>query len=99
MVRLASPLIDACEPNRAHAVLSEWSRRYPVFTLITQNVDGLHERAGTTDVVRFHGSIWDVRCWHGCKASPSRWRDDSVSFVTIPPTCPHCGGPVRPGVV
>ena len=46
------------QPNRAHEVLAEWSRRFSRFTLITQNVDGLHERAGTLNVVRFHGSIW-----------------------------------------
>ena len=39
-------LIAACEPNRAHAVIADWSRRYPDCRLITQNVDGLHERAG-----------------------------------------------------
>ena len=92
-------LIAACEPNRAHTVLAEWSRRYPAFTLITQNVDGLHERAGTLDVVRFHGSIWDVRCWHECASSPAHWRDDSVPLSTIPPTCPHCARPLRPSVV
>jgi NAD-dependent deacetylase len=91
--------IAACTPNRAHAVLAEWSRRDPTFTLVTQNVDGLHELAGTTDVVRFHGSIWDVRCWRACAASPSRWRDDSVPLPSIPPTCPHCDGLLRPGVV
>ena len=91
--------IAACTPNRAHAVLAEWNRRDPTFTLVTQNVDGLHELAGTTDVVRFHGSIWEVRCWRACAASPSRWRDDSVPLPSIPPTCPHCDGPLRPGVV
>src|SRR5262249_41947500 len=86
-------------PNAAHRVLSHWSRRYSRFTLITQNVDGLHERAGTQNVVRFHGSIWDVLCWNGCPDSPSRWKDDTVPFPKIPPECPHCGGLVRPGVV
>jgi len=92
-------LIAGCEPNRAHIVLAAWSRRYAGFTLITQNVDGLHERAGTADVVRFHGSIWDVRCWQACGASPRQWRDDAVSLASTPPACPHCGGLLRPGVV
>jgi NAD-dependent deacetylase len=86
-------------PNAAHRVLSNWSRRYPQFTLITQNVDGLHERAGTQNVVRFHGSIWDVLCWQGCPISPARWHDDTVPFPKIPPECPYCGGLIRPGVV
>jgi NAD-dependent deacetylase len=86
-------------PNRAHEVLAAWSKRYPNFTLITQNVDGLHERAGTGNVIRFHGSIWEVQCWNECVSSPKRWRDETVPFVRIPPECPHCGGLIRPGVV
>src|SRR5215471_11854756 len=54
-------LISACEPNAAHDVIALWSRS-PGFTLVTQNVDGLHERAGTNRVVRYHGSIWMLRC-------------------------------------
>ena len=92
-------LIAKCRPNAAHEVLAAWSRRYPGFTLITQNVDGLHERAGTQNVIRFHGSIWEVLCWQGCPTSPARWWDDSVPFATFPPSCPHCGGLLRPGVV
>ena len=92
-------LISACEPNDAHRVLADWSKRFPNFRLITQNVDGLHERAGTVDTIRLHGSIWEVSCWQGCKQSPRRWRDDTVSFKELPPRCPHCMGLIRPGVV
>lgn len=92
-------LIAACEPNPAHRVLADWSRRFPNFKLITQNVDGLHERAGTADTIRLHGSIWEVSCWQGCAKSPRRWRDDTVNFKELPPRCPHCNGPIRPGVV
>jgi len=92
-------LIAKCRPNAAHTVLAAWSRRYPRFHLITQNVDGLHELAGTQDVVRFHGSIWEVLCWERCPGSPERWRDDRVPFEEIPPHCPHCSGLIRPGVV
>jgi len=91
--------IAACEPNRAHEVLAAWSRHYPKFTLVTQNVDGLHERAGTRNVVRFHASIWELSCWRSCGASPGRWRDDTTPLPAIPPPCPHCGGLARPGVV
>jgi len=91
--------IAACQPNRAHHVLAAWSRRYPHFTLITQNVDGLHERAGTLEVIRFHGSLWEVACWRHCPASPPRWRDDDVPLRAIPPRCPYCGGLIRPAVV
>jgi NAD-dependent deacetylase len=92
-------VLSTKQPNRAHEVLASWSRRYPDFTLITQNVDGLHERAETKNVIRFHGSIWEVLCWTGCPAAPERWRDETVPFAEIPPRCPHCGGLIRPGVV
>jgi NAD-dependent deacetylase len=92
-------LIAAARPNRAHEVIAAWSRRYPTFTLVTQNVDGLHERAGTQNVVRFHGSLWELACWERCAKSPARWRDDAVPFSEMPPRCPHCGGLARPGVV
>lgn len=91
--------IAQSQPNAAHDVLASWSKRFPNFTLITQNVDGLHERAGARDVVRLHGSIWEVLCWRGCAASPPRWRDDTAPFAEIPPRCPHCGDLIRPGVV
>ena len=100
--------ISTCEPNAAHRVLAQWSRQFPNFRLITQNVDGLHEAAfaeaaarpaGPADVIRLHGSIWEVSCWQGCAASPKRWRDETVNFPTLPPRCPHCGGVIRPGVV
>ena len=91
--------IAACEPNAAHRVLAEWSQRFKNFHLITQNVDGLHESAGTANTIRLHGSIWEVSCWQRCKESPSRWRNDTLDFPTLPPPCPHCSGPIRPGVV
>lgn len=91
--------IAACEPNAAHQVLASWGQRFPNFKLITQNVDGLHERAGTRDVIRLHGSIWEVLCWRGCATSPPRWRDDTVPYPELPPRCPHCGDLIRPGVV
>lgn len=91
--------IAACEPNAAHHVLAAWSRRFPNFKLITQNVDGLHEAAGTRDVIRLHGSIWEVKCWRGCAAAPPRWRDATAPYAEIPPRCPHCGDLIRPGVV
>lgn len=92
-------LIAGCRPNAAHEVLAAWSHRFPGFTLITQNVDGLHERAGTSDVVRMHGSIWEVGCWNACASSPHRWRDERQPLPELPPPCPYCGGLLRPGVV
>ena len=89
--------IAKCRPNRAHEVLALWSRR-PGFTLVTQNIDGLHERAGTRNVIRFHGSLWEVMCARGCADSPPRWRDETAPFPALPPPCPHCEGILRPAV-
>ena len=89
-------LIAACQPNAAHAALAGWSA-HPGFTLITQNVDGLHERAGTRGVIRFHGSIWELRCASGCGTRP--WDDRAAPLPDMPPRCAACGGLARPSVV
>ena len=89
-------LIAGCAPNPAHDVLARWSAR-DGFTLVTQNVDGLHERAGTKNVLRFHGSIWALQCAGGCGRPP--WEDGSPHLDPLPARCPGCGGLARPGVV
>jgi NAD-dependent deacetylase len=91
-------LVRKASPNRAHEVLAVWSRRIRGFRLVTQNVDGLHERAGTENVVRFHGSLWEVACRDRCAGAPGAWRHEEA-FPELPPRCPHCGGLLRPGVV
>jgi NAD-dependent deacetylase len=91
--------IAGCAPNRAHEVIAAWSQRCRNFTLITQNVDGLHERAGTRNIVRFHGSIWDVYCAARCRRSRPPFRDERVPMPEIPPRCEACGGPLRPAVI
>jgi NAD-dependent deacetylase len=93
--------VAACQPNVAHHVIARWSASGPAAiatTVVTQNVDDLHVRAGTRDLVRLHGSIWELSCWDGC-ADGARWRDESVPLTTVPPRCPQCGGLARPGVV
>ena len=92
-------LIRNAQPNRAHTILAAWTQQKAGTTVITQNVDGLHERAGTNPITRLHGSIWHVRCWDGCAPGRADWRDDTVPLTTLPPRCPHCGGLARPGVV
>ncbi|MFZ4696023.1 MAG: SIR2 family NAD-dependent protein deacylase [Verrucomicrobiia bacterium] len=88
-----------CRPNEGHVLLAKWSKRYPKFVVLTQNVDGLHEAAGTGNVTRLHGSLWDFSCAKGCAKSPRRWRDTEVPLAKIPPRCPHCGGMARPDIV
>jgi NAD-dependent deacetylase len=88
-----------CRPNDGHAVLAEWSHRFPKFAVLTQNVDGLHEAAGTRNVTRLHGCLWDFACADGCAKAPRRWRNTEVPLAEIPPLCPHCRGLARPDIV
>jgi len=81
-------IIAAAQPNAGHLALVEIERRVPHFTLITQNVDDLHERAGSRNVIHLHGSIFVQRCLR-CSRESSGPR---------PPKC-VCGGMLRPGVV
>jgi NAD-dependent deacetylase len=92
-------LIAACSPNPAHEVLARWTNRRDRWRVVTQNVDDLHLRAGTRDLVRLHGSIWELRCWERCPTATAAWRDERVPLPELPPRCPHCGGLARPGVV
>jgi len=87
-------LIAQAKPNPGHYALAEAEARARQFTLITQNVDGLHELAGSRNVLRLHGSIWMLRCVE-CR----REREDRrAPLPEIPPRC-ECGGMLRPGVV
>ncbi len=88
-------LIARAEPNRAHRILAELERERETLYVITQNVDGLHQRAGSRKVVELHGSVWIVRCLE-CGVS---YRDERVPLPEIPPKCRDCGGLLRPGVV
>jgi NAD-dependent deacetylase len=84
----------AVKPNPAHGVLARWQDQFPHYTLITQNVDGLHQAAGAREVLELHGNIWRIRC-SGC----GRERlEATVPLPELPPRC-ACGGIERPGVV
>ena len=89
-------LIGDCRPNAAHRVLAEMAARFDDFTLITQNVDGLHRLAGSLDLVELHGNIWGLRCTAGCRPP---WEDRTVPLPELPPRCPSCGALARPDVV
>jgi NAD-dependent deacetylase len=87
-------LVAEAEPNPGHRALAELERRIPEFTLVTQNVDGLHTRAGSRRVVELHGNILRSKCSLEDEVVQPEERDDSV-----PPHCPHCGAFLRPDVV
>jgi NAD-dependent deacetylase len=87
-------LIARANPNRGHYALADLERTAPEFTLITQNVDDLHEQAGSRNVIKLHGDIWQVRCL----SCGREWIDTRPSIAELPPRC-GCGGLLRPGVV
>jgi NAD-dependent deacetylase len=89
-----SELVRSAQPNPGHYALAEMQRHVPQFTLITQNVDGFHQQAGSTDVIELHGSIMRTKCS----------REDVViaqwaATEETPPRCPRCGAYLRPDVV
>lgn len=84
---------SAAEPNRAHRLLAELEARTSNFTLVTQNVDGLHGRAGSRNVVELHGNLTKGRCERCGRLEPL------VPGMTLPPLCPSCGDRLRPNVV
>ena len=86
--------VKQVKPNPGHQALAEMQRRAARFTLITQNIDGLHQLAGSTEVLELHGNIQRSRCWRE-NTIVDAWEETQVS----PPTCPHCGSWLRPDVV
>lgn len=96
------------QPNPAHLALAQLERRAPQFTLATQNVDGLHQRAGSASVVELHGSLFRFRCAREGipvayadpdESSQATEHQETEEVLTEPPTCPDCGAHVRPDIV
>lgn len=85
-------LVARADPNAGHHALAELQSLVPRLTLVTQNVDGMHQRAGSRDVIEFHGNIFANRCFADGRLVDAE-ADDSV------PSCPDCGDYLRPGVV
>jgi NAD-dependent deacetylase len=83
----------AAKPNPGHLALAAWQQQCRNFLLVTQNVDRLHQAAGSHDVVELHGTLWVWRCT-ACGTE----REERGAFNEFPPRC-VCGGLRRPGVV
>jgi NAD-dependent deacetylase len=87
-------IVNKAAPNPGHLAIAEMERIFPHFSLITQNVDGLHCRAGNKKVIEIHGNLWQLRC-----VRDGRVREDYRSpLPVIPPRC-ACGALLRPHVV
>ncbi len=85
-------LVSRADPNAGHRALAELQSLVPRLTLVTQNVDGMHQRAGSRDVIEFHGNLFTNRCCSDGRIVETD-ADDGV------PICPKCGDYLRPGVV
>lgn len=82
----------ACQPHAGHAVLARWQTRHPSLQLITQNIDGLLQRAGATVAAELHGSLWRLRCpQHGV-------REDRGAARFARRRCEHCDAWLRPDI-
>jgi NAD-dependent deacetylase len=86
-------LLRACEPNAAHEAIASWQERFADLTLVTQNIDGLHQRAGSRNVVQLHGNIWRARC------TVCRLVHEISAAGERSDACDECGHALRPDVV
>ncbi len=89
-------LIRKAKPNEAHIALAKLEEVGIVKAVITQNVDGLHQRAGSRRVIELHGNIWRVRCVNPRCSYVSKLSEPPKE---LPPKCPQCGSLLRPDVV
>jgi NAD-dependent deacetylase len=87
--------IAAVQPNAGHLAIARWQREREGVALLTQNVDGLHARAGSIDVIELHGNVWRVRCAAGCGVSHA---DDPAAAPRAALHC-ECGAWLRPDVI
>ena len=92
--------LAAVQPNAGHLALAGFERRHPGrLTVITQNVDGLHQRAGSQGVLALHGSLAEDRWLDPCALHRQGACDVAQAEPGRPPRCPQCGNPVRPAVI
>ncbi|MBW7878119.1 MAG: NAD-dependent deacylase [Anaerolineae bacterium] len=88
------------EPNPGHIALAQFEALFERWDLITQNVDDLHERAGSARVCHLHGRLMETKCFADCRGAPTLIAPEAfVNGAQPPPTCPYCGSWLRPNVV
>lgn len=81
----------SCQPHVGHKILTIMEKHHPQFTVVTQNIDGMHQRAGTRHVIELHGSLWRLRC-------PVHGTFDDIGETYRHKTCPHCKSWLRPDI-
>ncbi|MBZ0294327.1 MAG: NAD-dependent deacylase [Anaerolineae bacterium] len=92
-------MVRMAEPNPGHYALAALESYFPEMVVITQNVDDLHEQAGSSDVIHLHGNIAQSKCFANCQGVPTLIDVAELDTDETPPKCPHCGAYVRPDVV
>jgi len=83
------------QPNPGHKTIAEWKNLFSSLYVITQNIDGLHQKAGSENIIELHGNIWKLRCTKEGTVT----EDHSCPLKEIPPKCTKCGALLRPHVV
>ena len=91
-------MLRKVQPNPAHFAIARLERLVEQVAVVTQNVDGLHVLAGSSDVIELHGNIWNNLCFT-CQRPATRSSGENASSNRMSPHCPHCDGLLRPGVV
>ena len=94
LVKEMKEIVDRAQPNDGHRGLAKLEARDKLKTIITQNVDGLHQAAGNTDVIEYHGTF----AWQRCMDCHKKYETRKVDISEIPPRC-DCGGILRPDAV
>lgn len=94
-------MVREAKPNPGHHALAALQQRFPDMHIITQNVDDLHEQAGSHDVIHLHGNIARSKCAANCQGTPTVIDLKALTWdkENGPPNCPHCDALVRPDVV
>jgi NAD-dependent deacetylase len=94
LIKDMKEILDRAQPNDCHKGLAKLEKLGKLQTVITQNIDGLHQLAGNTDVIEFHGTF----AWQRCMDCNTHVETRRVDMSEIPPRC-HCGGILRPNAV
>jgi len=94
LVRELKEVVDRAKPNDGHKGLAKLEARDKLKTIITQNIDGLHQAAGNTDVIEYHGTF----AWQRCLDCSKKYETRKVDVSEIPPRC-ACGGILRPDII